>query len=326
MGLVRGMPFVARVASRVKADLLHSHFGNNGWANLHAAARARVPHVVTFYGHDVDQLPACHPEWNGRYAELFSAVDQVLCEGPFMARRIAARGCVSERVRVHHLGIDLARFDYRPRIKTKAEPLRVLIAASFREKKGIPDALAALGRLRQDLALEITIIGDAVQSTAAQAEKARIQETVLETGLSDRVRFLGFQSHERLKEEAYRHHIFIQASRQARDGDSEGGAPVALIEMAATGMPVVATTHCDIPEVVRHSETGFLAPEGDVEGLAEHIRWLATHPDEWRPLLDASRLHIEREFDAVRQGERLAQFYEQLLGRDKKTVVLPHAA
>jgi len=40
----------------------------------------------------------------------------------------------------------------------QGEPLRVLIAASFREKKGIPYALEALGMLQKDVSLEIAII------------------------------------------------------------------------------------------------------------------------------------------------------------------------
>jgi colanic acid/amylovoran biosynthesis glycosyltransferase len=80
--------------------------------------------------------------------------------------------------------------------------------------------------------------------------------------------------------------------------------------MAASGMAIVATRHCDIPRVVRDGVTGLLAEERDVDGLVAHLRRLVGRPDDWRPMLDAGRRHIEAEFDARRQGERLAELYE----------------
>ena len=45
------------------------------------------------------------------------------------------------------------------------------------------------------------------------------------------------------------------------------GLPVTLMEMAASGMPVISTRHADIPELVEHQRTGLLADERDVDGL-----------------------------------------------------------
>jgi len=47
-----------------------------------------------------------------------------------------------------------------------------------------------------------------------------------------------------------------------RDGDCEGGAPVSLIEASASGIPVVSTVPCDIPQEVKDGLTGRLLPEG----------------------------------------------------------------
>jgi colanic acid/amylovoran biosynthesis glycosyltransferase len=98
----------------------------------------------------------------------------------------------------------------------------------------------------------------------------------------------------------------------ASDGDTEGGAPVSLIEMAATGMPIVSTTHCDIPEVIKPGITGLLAPEKDVEALVNHLRWYINHSAEWGSLLDAGRKHIETNYDAKLQGQKLAAIYQDI--------------
>lgn len=301
------------VVRRCRASLLHSHFGNMGWLNLKVSCRSGIPHVVTFYGLDVDHLPQQDPRWGERYQELFASVDAVLCEGPHMASRIIARGCPKSRVRVHHLGVDLGAIPFRPRVRLPGEPLRILIAGAFREKKGIPYALAALGDLKREVPLEVTIIGDAGDEPRDQMEKRRILDAVRHSGLQSEVRMLGFQPHTRMMAEAYRHHIFLSPSVHAEDGDSEGGAPVSIIEMAASGMPVVSTTHCDIPEIIVDGETGLLAAERDVSGLVAHLSWLVEHPDDWDRLAAAARRHIEVEFDFAVQGRRLAELYRELV-------------
>jgi colanic acid/amylovoran biosynthesis glycosyltransferase len=127
--------------------------------------------------------------------------------------------------------------------------LRVLIAASSREKKGLPYALQALVALAKKLAIEGTIIGDAGPTEVEQAEKRLILRMVEQHRSDLNPHLLGYQQHDALMKEATRHHVFISPSVTASDGDTEGGAPVTIIEMLASGMPVVSSLHADIPEV-----------------------------------------------------------------------------
>ena len=313
LGVRRHLGLLVRVGRRTGARVVHSHFGHVGWGDAGGARRLGAAHVVTFYGHDLS-LPEREPEWGARYREMFAGAALVLAEGSHMASRIAALGCPREKLRVHHLGVRTGAIRYAPRRWAPGTPLRVLIAASFREKKGIPIALEALARLRRELPLEVTIIGDAGEHPAFLAEKARILRTIAEHDLGGCVRLLGYQPHSAVFEHAYRHHVYLAPSLTAADGDSEGGAPVTITEMAATGMPIVSTRHCDIPEVVLDGVTGLLAGERDVSGLVERLRWLVAHADGWRPLLDAGRRRVEEEYDAERQGARLAALYREAAG------------
>lgn len=294
-------------------QVLHSHFGEVGWGNREVAEQEGLKHVVTFYGSDINYLPSLDQHWRGRYRALFERVDRVLCEGPHLARTVVSFGCPTEKVRVHHLGVRVDEIAFRPRVWSRAEPLRVLIAASFREKKGIPYALEALGRVQDEVSMEITIIGDANSEPRNQIERKVILDSIKKHNLQSRVRLLGYQPYAVLCEEAYRNHIFLSPSVTARDGDAEGGAPVAILEMVATGMPVVSTKHCDIPEVIDHGRTGLLAEERDVEGLVCHLRWLIDHPEQWDRLVEAGRKLVESEFNCVLQGKRLRAIYQEEL-------------
>lgn len=305
--------FLARLGRQVGAQLVHSHFGNIGWRDLPAIRRIDARHVVSFYGFEIGRLPQREPIWRERYAEMFSKVDLVTCQGPYMAQSVIDLGCPPSKMRTHRLGIETARIRYCPRRWKIGIPLRVLIAASFVEKKGIPSAIAALARIKNDVSLEVTVIGDARPDRASQLEKQRILEAIAAGGLERNVRLLGYQPYDAMLDEAYRNHIFLSPSVTAADGDTEGGTVLAIIEMVATGMPVVSTRHCDIPALLDHGRTGFLADERDVEGIAECLRCLIARPDQWETITDAARKHVDREYNASTQGAELADLYAEVV-------------
>jgi len=310
--------FLVALGGRLGAELVHSHFGNIGWQDLPAVRQLQVPHVVSFYGFEIGRLPKREPVWRERYRQMFATVDLVTCQGPYMAQSIVDLGCPREKIRIHRLGIETGRIAWRPRRWEPAAPLRVLIAGGFVAKKGIPSALLALAQVKNDVPLEVTIIGDARSGDRqSQLEKQRILEAIAAGGLEDRVRLLGFQPHQRMMEEAYRNHIFLSPSLTAADGDTEGGTVLAIIDMIATGMPVVSTRHCDIPTTIEHGRTGYLAEEGDVDGIARGLRWLIRHADRWDAMAEAARQHIDRQFNAAVQGGELARLYAELVSRPR---------
>jgi len=268
--------------------------------------------VASFYGFDVRSLSTKNPVWKKRYRHVFSEIDLVVAMGPFMASELEDMGCQSQKIIIHHLGVDLAHLPYRPRKWDIGQPLRVLISGTFKKKKGIPYALEALEKVRQYANLEITIIGDATNEESDQVEKKRIIDVVNRLNFGSMVKFLGFQPYTTLINEAYNNHIFLAPSITANDGDTEG-IPMTIVEMAASGMPIVSTWHSDIPVIIQHGKTGWLVEERSVDELASCLHFLIANPEKWEPALKAGRQHIEKEFDAHKQGIRLGEIYKQLL-------------
>lgn len=309
----RHLNHLITVCKETKSNVVHSHFGNIGWANLGALRKTGAKHIVTFYGLDVKKLPTQRPIWKKRYKKLFVEVDRVLCEGSHMANCIVDLGCPSNKVRVQHLGVDVDNISFRPRVWNQGDPLKVLIAASFREKKGIPDAISALSIINKETPIELTIIGDSGLDQESQNEKTRILQALKSSCLENQTRLLGYQTHEAMLAEAYNHHLFLQPSITAMNGDTEGGAPVAIIEMLATGMPVVATTHCDIPEVVGPALSSFLAPEKNTIALSECIRKMLLNTSNWNTIAQDSRRHIENNFHHVKQAQTLLNHYKEVV-------------
>jgi colanic acid/amylovoran biosynthesis glycosyltransferase len=273
-----------------------------------------LPQVVTFYGYDVTRVPESSAEWRRRYQELFEHAALILCEGPHMREALLRQGAAAQKVRVHHLGVDLRRFAFGDRIWSGSGPIKVLVAAAFREKKGIPYALravAAARKARPDLDFSVTIVGDSTNDPDSQREKV---EVLAAAGLlpADRLSILGFRPHQELLELAREHHVFLSPSVRAADGDTEGGAPVALIELGALGLPIVSTTHCDIPNVLGGDAQAWLAPERDADALATRLLALVSDPGRARRVTAEVRADLERRFDASRQGLALADLYREV--------------
>ena len=86
-----------------------------------------------------------------------------------------------------------------------------------------------------------------------------------------------FQSHDVVRQEMRKARAFVQHSITASNGDSEG-TPVAVLEAGAIGLPVVATRHAGISDVVSHGETGLLVAERDIAGMAACMLELARNP------------------------------------------------
>ena len=314
----RGVPLYPRsyreAFRRHRPAVLHSHFGYQGWQDLALSARFRPAHVVTFYGHDVTMFPTTWPVWRERYRRLFAAADLVLAEGPFMRGSIVALGCPDGKARIQRLGVELDRIVFVPRRPRPDGLTRILLAGAFREKKGMPLALEAVARVRErHPRLEVTVIGDANGSPAEEAEKARIAAVVRDRHLDDVVTLRGFVPYDEFVAEAAAHDLFLSPSLTAADGDTEGGAPVSIIEMSAAGMPVVSSTHCDIPQVVDDGVSGLLAPEGDLDGLVERLEELVGHPERWEAMGRAGRELVEQRFDVRVCAAGLRALYDELL-------------
>lgn len=313
LGLINTSFLLKRKLKETGVHILHSHFGDRAWEDSNLKIQDHIKQIAHFYGYDVGMIVQEDARWADRYLQLFDRVDRVLCEGSFMAKSIENLGCPGKKIRVYHLGVDVEKLPFKPRKWDGKSALKVLIVGSFREKKGIPYALEALGKLKNKVPLEINIIGDSDKREKYLREKENILSKARSHGLMDQITWHGMVNHETLIEEALNNHLFLSPSVTARDGDTEGGCPVTIIELSATGMPVLSTTHCDIPEVVLDGETGYLSSERNVDELYNNTIKLLENADIWDKMAEKARSHITENYNVKKQGTELAGMYDELL-------------
>jgi colanic acid/amylovoran biosynthesis glycosyltransferase len=307
-----------------KPDLIHSHYGNSGFNFLLSKRLLNIPMITTFYGFDLGMLPVIHLTWAERYKKLFKYSDAFLVEGSSMKRKLVRLGCPQDKITIFHLGIDLSIIEFKKRTLRAGEAIKILISARFVEKKGIPNALKAIALLLKkhpDIKIRITIIGDSNSSEESINEKKAIQSTIKKYNLNEYIKQLGNQPHSVFIKELYNHHIFLHPSITAKNGDSEGGAPVSIIEASASGMPIVSTTHCDIPEIVLNKKSGYLAPENNIELLYKGILSIISKHSTWREMGLAGKNHIEKNYNSVIQGKILEKIYKNTMNKKNHSTI-----
>jgi colanic acid/amylovoran biosynthesis glycosyltransferase len=223
-----------------------------------------------------------------------------------------AYGCPPEKVRLQRLALPVGRLPFRVRGRGPQRKPVILFAGRFCEQKGILYALDAVRQLRAEgRDFEFRLVGDETMTDGTYA--ARVYSYIRTHDLEDRVRVLGWQSIEACLREMEDADIFLHPSVVDDAGRSEGGAPTAILEAQALGMPVVATTHCDIPYVTRPGESALLAPERDSGALADALRTLLDDPARWEEMGRAGREHVEERHDVMHEAERLEERYLALL-------------
>ena len=298
--------------------IMHAHFGPMGVLCSAIARKLNIPLLTTFYGYDVSELPTQKPQWNSNYKKLFETGSRFLVEGPAMGKKLEALGCPAEKITVHHLGIETDKYKVKKEYSNEGRPLQLMMIGRFVEKKGFIFGLQAFHRFLENGGDGVlTIYGDSNGTDNSEGIKDELLNYIQVNNLTDRVRLPGLIPLEKLQHEYYKYDVFMAPSVKAGNGDDEGGAPVTIIEASASGLPVIGSKHCDIPEIVIDEDTGLLTEEKNIVGLTEHIFRLNKDMQLRQKLGQQGKIHIKKNFCAIKQGKAISSIYQSSLGMYK---------
>jgi colanic acid/amylovoran biosynthesis glycosyltransferase len=234
----------------------------------------------------------------------------------FFRKSLMALGCPPEKVLVQHSGIDVTAFPFRGIQQPDPTRLKLLSVGRLVEKKGFSTVLEAVAALVSRYpGLEYTIVG-AGPLRERLLQKARI------LGIDERVSLPGALNREAIRDLLVQSDVMISASVTAPNGDQDGPVNV-LKEAMAIGLPVIATAHGGIPELVQDGVTGLLVPEGDAKALSDGVEKLIRDPALLHLLATNARREVARHWDNAALTRQLMSFYLSLANKKADAAASP---
>jgi colanic acid/amylovoran biosynthesis glycosyltransferase len=283
------------------SSLFHVNFGHIALEMQHIATRLGIPMTAYFLGVDAS---ACLKDPFYRDKLKRSTFAAIFVNSEDMKKRLTPFLPQETKCYVAYCGIPLEKFIFRQR-HTVPRGALFLQVSRLDKKKGIAVTLKAFSRyLKQtDPNARLVIGGDGPL-------KDELLNLSTSLGLNQNVTFLGAIRYQKYIELLQAADVFMHPSITADDGDMEG-LPTAICEAMACGLPVIATRHSGIPEIIDDLENGFLAEENDVDGLYERMVQL------WNVDLSAislnARRKIELKFDHYKTISILAEYLNEII-------------
>ncbi len=280
---------VADTCRREGVRHIHAHFANAPTSVAHFAHRmSGIPFSFTAHAKDIY---LSRPMILRRHLHAAQFVATCTAYNAAYLRQVAPR-LDPRRVHLVYHGIDLQSFACAEArsMKPAGHRARVLAVGRLVPKKGHEDLIGACALLRdQGVEFECEIVGSGPLHEALLGEVHR-------RDLTDRVRLCGAMTHRELITRYREADLFVLAPRIADDGDRDG-IPNVIAEAMAVGVPVVATDVSGIPELVRHGQTGLLAPSREPAALAAAMKRLIDDRELGDCLARAARDVLHRDFD-----------------------------
>jgi glycosyltransferase involved in cell wall biosynthesis len=224
------------------------------------------------------------------------------------------RGLDPERTCVLYNGIDCERFRPRPRTDSlRHEPgfpkdaFVIATIGQISERKGQDVLAEAAGQVRTRLPkAHYLIVGERQSAKQETAEcEARVKHLFELADLADRVRFTGRR--EDIPALLNDVDLLAHPARQEPFGR-------VLLEAAAAGTPILATTVGGTTEMLVDGETARLVPPDDPHALAEAMIELHDDPARRARHAGAARQHIMKHFSIERAAGQVAALWDAVAG------------
>jgi colanic acid/amylovoran biosynthesis glycosyltransferase len=294
-------------------DVVHCQFGYEGLAVLRhrrlgiLRTRALVCHLR---GSDITKF--VREKGEDVYDGLFAEAEVLIANCEHFRQRAIALGAAPDKVVVVGSPIDTERFapPVAPREPYGDRPLRLVAVGRLVGKKGFEDAVAAMARL-DGLDATLDILGEGPL-------RAPIEAMIAELGLEGRVCLHGAATSDQVLAALHRADVALAPSVTAETGDAD--APVnTLKEAMATELPVIATEHGGIPELVLPGVNGMLVPERDADALAAAIRDMAGRSESWPEMGARGRAKVIEDYGLEPVARKtLAAYSKALRGKDAR--------
>ena len=204
--------------------------------------------------------------------------------------------CDANRIDVIPNGIDLERFVPSSPSSARSGAFTISMVSRFttgKDHQSLIDALSQLRTERPDFGVRLVLAGEGTTLKDCQRQAGV---------LGDHVHFPGMLGEEQLVALLQDSDLYVHSTW----GETMS---TAVMQAMACALPVVASDVPGVRNMIRHGETGLLAPPGDPEALLGVLKVLIDEPEQAQVLGRRARRFAEEHFNA----ERMFQDYDRLL-------------
>ncbi len=279
---------------KYKVDAVLAEYGPSAVSVLDSCKDATVPLIAHFHGWDAYSEYELNRNTEN-YKRLFEYAAAVIAVSKHMRDQLIALGADPEKTYHNACGAEIPS-------ELKANPAkagkRFLMVGRLIEKKAPFISILAFSKvaaLYKDASLDIVGDGPLRDACILLCENLR---------LGNQVTFHGALSHDLVLDLMANARCFIQHSVCAPNGDREG-TPVGVLEAMGVGLPVVATRHTGILDVINCGKTGSLVDEYDLDGMAQGMMVYARDAALAKQIGENARIDVMNNWTNARSIERL---------------------
>lgn len=283
-----------------KIDVIIAQYGPTAQVLLKVCRHLNIPLITHFHGYDASIYETIKRFEN--YKEVFAYSSKVIAVSKKMEQMLLDIGCPKEK---------LVQNTYGP------QPEFLEVKSTFSKKQFI-----AIGRFTDKKAPYYTIIAfkevvkkhpDAVLFIAGDGVLLNTCKNLIQLyKLENNIKLLGVISSFEFRKYLSESIAFVQHSITANSGDMEG-TPLAVLESSAAGLPVIATNHAGIPDVIINNETGFIVEEHDVEAMADKMCYAIENIDNMKEMGEKGKERIQENFTLERYIKVLDELVQQVI-------------
>ena len=309
-GDLRAHRFLAQAFQEFAPDVVHTHASKAGLLGRRAARKVpRAACVHTFHGHVLEGYfpPTISQGLIAAERRLARRTRRIIAVSHATADDLVRLGVTGEdKLVVVPPGVDLdALLAIPPASAGRTNTLRSIVGADADAVLvGVLGRLAEVKRPERAVdvfellaerhpELQLVFVGDGT-------ERGRLERRIRRGGatVQERVHVVGARPDMPA--------VFADLDALLLTSRAEG-MPVALIEAAAAGIPVVAAPVGGVPEIVVHERTGFLGETTDE--LAFHLAALLADSRLRRDVGHRARLRVQDRHSAAVLADRLEELY-----------------
>jgi N-acetyl-alpha-D-glucosaminyl L-malate synthase BshA len=310
--LLKNFPYTLALASKMAEvarirdlQILHVHyaipFAAAALLAKQAAPEMNLKVVTTLHGTDVT-LVGNNPSFRPITAMAIEQSDAVTAVSHFLRDETYRQFTLKQEIEVIYNFIDPVRHE-RPippcvPPRTCPDQFNLMHISNFRPVKRVADVVRIFARVSEKLDARLILVGDGPDAGLAR-------QMGVELGVADKITFTGVV-------DAVAPLLQV-ANLLLLPSETESFGLVAL-EAMASGVPVVASDVGGLPEVVENGVTGFLAPVGDVEQMAQYAVRILSDCSVCRSFSRAARTRATELFDYHKIVPQYEAVYERILG------------